>query len=462
MAAGDDDRRVTRAPTFSDIFTVMSAASVGDATARVTVPEAPPLDDTATRFAIALNLLLDDLALQAAEAKTRLDEKLKIEEQLRQAQKMEAIGRLAGGVAHDFNNLLSVILSYAVILLGELDSTDPMRVDLEEIKNAGQRAARLTRQLLAFSRQQPLEPRVLNLNDVIADMENMIRRLIGEDVELRALANADLWKIKADPGHIEQVIMNLVVNARDAMPRGGRLIIETQNVELDAAYALDHVGSVPGPHVMLVVSDTGIGMDKATQARIFEPFFTTKEKGKGTGLGLSTVFGIVKQSRGSIWVYSEPGRGTSFKIFLPRNEDAARPIPPMVQVATLRGSETVLLAEDEDQVRVVAREILQRSGYRVLEARSGEEALDIGETHEGAIDILLSDIVMPRMSGQDLARGLAPLRPAMKVLYMSGYTENAIVDSVVDEDVRFVQKPLTPESLLHKVREVLDTPVVTI
>jgi two-component system cell cycle sensor histidine kinase/response regulator CckA len=380
------------------------------------------------------------------------------EEQFRQAQKMEAVGRLAGGVAHDFNNVLSVILSYGEMMLEALKEDDPMHGDVEEVLKAAKRAADLTKQLLMFSRQQVLEPKVLDLNEVLGGMAKMLRRLVGEDVELSMATAAALGTVRADRGSIEQIVMNLAVNARDAMPRGGKLTIETANVVLDEAFAREHLGAKAGPAVLLAVSDSGTGMDRATQARIFEPFFTTKEQGKGTGLGLSTVFGIVQQSGGSIWVYSEVGVGSTFKVYLPVTGTGTVAEPHATQPpATLRGSETILLVEDEEQVRAVARGILKRQGYRVVVAQSAGEALLLCESHEGAIDLLLSDVVMPRMSGPELARRLAALRPGMKILCMSGYTDDAVVrHGALEAGIAFIQKPFTPDSLTRKVRDVLD------
>jgi PAS domain S-box-containing protein len=381
------------------------------------------------------------------------------EEQLRQAQKMEAVGRLAGGIAHDFNNVLSVILSYGEMLLADLNPDEPMHGDVAEIQKAGKRAADLTRQLLMFSRQQVLEPKVLDLNDVLTSMDKMLQRILGADVDLVSRPAQGLGRVLVDPSNIEQVVMNLVVNARDAMPTGGRLTMETGNVVLDEAYARDHLGVHAGPHVMFAVTDTGTGIDRATLSRIFEPFFTTKEAGKGTGLGLSTVFGIVQQSGGSIWVYSEPGKGTTFKVYFPRVDGAVDSVRPMMAPATLRGSETILLVEDDDQVRTVARGILGKSGYHVIEARNAGEALLHSEKHPATIHLLLSDVVMPQMSGPELAKRLASARPYMKVLCMSGYTDDSIVrHGVLEARIAYVQKPITPDALTTKVREVLDSP----
>jgi two-component system, cell cycle sensor histidine kinase and response regulator CckA len=376
--------------------------------------------------------------------------------QLRQAQKMEAVGRLAGGVAHDFNNMLSVILSYSEILLADLASSDPSRADADEIRKAGQRAADLTRQLLMFSRQQVIEPRVVDMNDLLSNMHKMLTRLLGEDVDL-TLTNGAKGRVMVDPSSLEQLVVNLVVNARDAMPTGGQLTIETADVVLDDAYAREHLGASPGRHVMLAVTDSGTGMDAQTRSRIFEPFFTTKEKGKGTGLGLSTAFGIASQSGGSIWVYSELGKGTVFKVYLPRVEATVDAHVTSIAPTAGHGWETVLVVEDEDQVRAVACGILRRSGYTVIEARNAGEALLLCESHAGIIQLLLSDVVMPGMSGPELAKRLATTRPGMRVLCMSGYADDSIVrHGVLDAHFAFLQKPITPGTLARKVRSVLD------
>jgi two-component system, cell cycle sensor histidine kinase and response regulator CckA len=382
----------------------------------------------------------------------------KTEEQLRQSQKMDAIGRLAGGVAHDFNNVLSVILSYSQMMLMDLAPGAPMRDDVDEISKAAQRAASLTRQLLAFSRQQVMEPKVLDLNDLIIGMDKMLKRLLGADVDLVSLPGSALGRVRADPGAIEQVIMNLAVNARDAMPTGGKLTIETGNVMLDEGFAREHPGVTAGPHVMLAVTDSGCGMDAATKSRIFEPFFTTKEKGKGTGLGLSMVFGIVKQSGGTVWVYSELGRGTTFKVYLPRIDAAADSLRPELLPESVGGRETILLVDDDDQVRAVTRAILQRSGYQVIDARDAGDALEHASRHAGNIDLLLTDVVMPKMSGPELAKRVAEVRPGTKLLCMSGYTDDSVVrHGVLEGHVAYLQKPITPEALVIRVRQVLES-----
>jgi two-component system, cell cycle sensor histidine kinase and response regulator CckA len=382
-----------------------------------------------------------------------------LEEQLRQAQKMEAVGRLAGGIAHDFNNLLMVIQGYADLLADRFPAGDPLRRNVEQIQMAGQRATSLTRQLLAFSRKQMLAPTIISIHTVVADMEKILRRLIGEDIRLDTSSVPDLWLVKADRSQIEQVIMNLAVNARDAMPNGGRLTIETANVELDSAFSRHAVVMAPGQYVMLAVTDNGLGMDANTQAHLFEPFFTTKEKGKGTGLGLATVYGIVKQSGGYIWAYSEPGRGTTFKIYLPRVEDqqGVKPAKDGGQSKALpRGSETVLLVEDEDGVRQLASDYLQANGYEVVEAPDGHTALELAAMHRGPIHVLMTDVVMPGISGRELAQRIAKIRPEIKVLYMSGYTDQSVVrHGILESDAVLLQKPFTMANLAAKLREIL-------
>jgi CheY-like chemotaxis protein/two-component sensor histidine kinase len=371
---------------------------------------------------------------------------------------MEAIGRLAGGVAHDFNNMLSAILGFAGIVHSELSEQDPLRSDVAEIVAAAERASSLTRQLLAFSRRQILEPQVLDLTEHIVSMEGMLRRLLGENVELHLGLAQRLGCVRADPAQIEQIVLNLVINARDALPpTGGRITIETANVELDEEYSRQHLSVAPGEHVLLSVADNGQGMEDSVRERIFEPFFTTKALGKGTGLGLATVFGIVKQSGGHIWLYSEQGRGSTFKVYLPRVQDAATAAKKAGPQARLQGNETILLVEDESGVRAFAKRALQREGYVVLEAENGGEALLIAEQHRGHIHLLLTDVVMPRMNGRALADRLLAMRPDLKVIYMSGYTENTIVhQGVLDEGTEFIPKPVSLEGLCNKVRQVLD------
>jgi nitrogen-specific signal transduction histidine kinase/CheY-like chemotaxis protein len=387
-----------------------------------------------------------------------ITERLQLETQLRQAQKMEAVGRLAGGVAHDFNNVLTAIFGYADLLADELPADSAARRDLEEMRTAATRAASLTRQLLAFSRQQVLQPVVLNLNDVVENIHNMLGRLIGEDVELETALAGDLGNARADPGQIEQVILNLAVNARDAMPTGGKLTIETANVELDEHYATHHQPVVPGRYVMLAVTDSGIGMDDGTKARIFEPFFTTKEKGKGTGLGLATVYGIVKQSGGYIWAYSEPSHGSTFKTYFPRVDQPVGSVPPAREVgASLAGTETILLAEDDELLRPLARDVLRKLGYQVLDARNAHEALAVAARHDGPVHLLISDVVMPGESGLQLARQLLASRPQLRVLYTSGYTDDAVVrHGLLDPGLNYLQKPFTTAVLARRVRDVLD------
>jgi CheY-like chemotaxis protein len=373
---------------------------------------------------------------------------------------MEAVGRLAGGVAHDFNNLLTAIGGYSELLQTRWGASAPGSKEIEEIRRACQRATALTRQLLAFSRRQVLEPKVLDLNAVVSRMEQMLRRLIGEDIELTTSLHPALGRVKADPSQVEQILMNLVVNARDAMPQGGRVVVETANVELGPSFAARHPETNPGSYVMLAVSDTGTGMDPETLAHLFEPFFTTKGPGEGTGLGLSTVYGIVKQSGGNIWAYSEPGRGSTFKIYLPRVEEAAESASETARVPPrLRGNETILVVEDEKIVRSLALDILKMHGYSVLEARNGTEALEVAARHSGTIHLMLTDVVMPQMGGPELVQRLQPLRPEMRILYMSGYTGGALVQQgVLEPDTALLSKPFGVDALARKIREILDQP----
>jgi two-component system cell cycle sensor histidine kinase/response regulator CckA len=388
-----------------------------------------------------------------------ITERKQLEDQLHQAIKMEAIGRLAGGVAHDLNNALTPIMGISEILLKELGPGHPIYEDIQEIKESGERCVSLTRQLLAFGRRQPLDMKVLNINDAVINIEKLLARVIGEDIGLVQFLDPELGNVKADVGQLEQIIVNLAVNARDAMPDGGKLTIETKNVTLDEEYSNNHVSTAPGPYVMLAVSDNGTGMDAETRAHIFEPFFTTKEIGKGTGLGLSTVYGIVKQSGGNIGVYSEPGKGTTFKIYLPRVEEEAEETRARKRVSAIsyRGSETILLVEDEDSVRKVAKRILEEQGYQILEAGNSEQALKLSESYKRPIHIIITDVVMPGMSGKEMSERLLISRPGIKILFVSGYTDNAIVHhGVLEKGTNFLQKPFTVESLTAKVRTVLD------
>jgi nitrogen-specific signal transduction histidine kinase/ActR/RegA family two-component response regulator len=386
-----------------------------------------------------------------------ITDRKRLEEQLLVSQKMEAVGRLAGGVAHDFNNLLGVIVGYSDLVLDAFPSEDPRHQQLEQIKKAGLRATSLTRQLLTFSRKQVCQPVVLDINALVTDFNKMLRRMVGEDIEFTNALHQGLGQVKVDPGQIEQVIMNLVVNSRDAMPNGGKLIIETANVDLDEDYCLLHPSVQPGRYVMLAVSDSGSGMDAKTQARIFEPFFTTKEEGKGTGLGLAIVYGVVKQSEGHIWVYSELGKGTTFKIYFPRiDEPAQSAATDRGEAGSLRGFETILLAEDSTLLRVLTCALLENNGYEVIAAENGIEAVKLAERCDRPIHLLLTDVVMPGMSGRELADRLAVKRPGMRVLYMSGYTNDAIVHhGVLEPGLFFLQKPFSQEALTHKLREVL-------
>jgi PAS domain S-box len=384
-----------------------------------------------------------------------VSERQLLEQQLRQAQKMEAVGRLAGGVAHDFNNLLMVIKGHTELLLDVLPVADHVTRKIEQIDRSADRATALTRQLLAFSRMQVLQPRPMNLNSVVDEMGKLLPRLIGEDIELIVRVSSNLGTIRADASQMEQIIMNLAVNARDAMPNGGKLIIETQNIELDHYYREAHPIVQPGRYVLLSVSDNGTGMDAETQAHIFEPFFTTKEQGKGTGLGLATVYGVVKQSGGFVWVYSELGKGTTFKIYLPRVDEAAAMVGASTPSQVLRGTETVLLTEDEQDVREVAREFLESAGYTVLQAPSGEAALQLAAAHDGAIDLLVTDMVMPGINGQELARRMRIARRELRVLYMSGYSEHAAEEATRTEGSAVLAKPFSRSALLRTAREVL-------
>jgi signal transduction histidine kinase/ActR/RegA family two-component response regulator len=413
-----------------------------------------------------LTIFSESNALKRSEAEKDRTEALEAlrssEEQLQQAQKLEAVGRLAGGIAHDFNNLLTVIMGYSALLMkSKVDNLVYERI--EEINKAGRRASSLTRQLLAFSRKQVMKPEVLDISSLVDGTGKMLRRLIGEDIEVIASLKPGIGKINADPGQIEQVLINLVVNARDAMKDGGKITIETANVELDAAYSDMHIAVTPGYYVMLAVSDTGIGMDAETRKHIFEPFFTTKELGKGTGLGLSMVYGIVKQSGGNIWVYSELGKGTTFKIYLPQVQAGANQTVTVDKPSALSGAvatETILLVEDEEMVRKLTSDILRENGYQVLAASNGEEAIQICNEHEGEIDLMLTDVVMPAMNGKRLSEIVRPIQENMRVVYMSGYTDDAIVHhGVLDPGTNFIEKPFTADTLTSTIQEVLQKPL---
>ncbi len=388
-----------------------------------------------------------------------ITERKRLEEQLRQAQKLDTVGQLAGGIAHDFNNLLTVIIGYGELILADLPFGDGTREPIQEIHQAALRASALTRQLLAFSRRQISEPTVLNLNHLIRNVEKMLRRLIGEEIDLTVVLEEDCGFLRADPGHIEQVIMNLVINARDAMPGGGRLLIETSRLFVDEEFSHMHLGSTPGENVMLSISDTGVGMTAEVRARIFEPFFTTKEKGKGTGLGLSTAYGIVKQSGGIIWVYSEPGGGSSFKVLFPAvaDPDEGEEPRPLPAEGSLTGNEIVLVAEDEHGVRRYVRQILERNGYTVLEATDGNDAIQIVNRYQGPIHLLLTDVVMRDIGGVELAGYFANARPGIPVIYMSGYNEHLWFRE--EMTVNLIQKPFSATPLLKKIRSLLDQPV---
>jgi two-component system cell cycle sensor histidine kinase/response regulator CckA len=433
-----------------DIPFIIVSGSIGEDTAVEALHRGAAdylLKDRLTRLGQAIHRAAAERQLQR--------DKQALEEQYRQSQKMEAIGQLAGGIAHDFNNLLTAIQGYCGLLTEMLPAVSLEVAHLGEIRRAADRAGALTGQLLAFSRRQILEPRVLDPRECLREIEPLLRRLIGEHIQLVVRTNDEVGHIKADAGQIEQILLNLALNARDAMPSGGILVLEVGNVTLDEQYAQQHRGTTPGPHVMFAVSDTGIGMDAETRSRIFEPFFTTKEKGKGTGLGLATVYGIVKQSGGSIWVYSERGRGSTFKVYFPRVDEAIEPRVVPQPPQSLRGSEAVLVLEDEEGVRELVRRILERQGYHVLTMATPEEALAVADDQR--IDLLISDVVLPQMSGRAVADQLCTRRSDLRVLFMSGYTDDAIVHrGVLDAGTPFIQKPFTPDALARRVRQVLD------
>lgn len=388
-----------------------------------------------------------------------LTERRKLEDQLRQSQKMEAVGRLAGGIAHDFNNLLTAIFSFGEFVLNELNPKDPAYSDMREVLKAAKKAEQLTAQLLTFSRRKPVSPKILNLNHLLEDIDRMLRRVVGEDIDVVSVLAPDLHNVRIDPGSFEQVIINLAVNARDAMPEGGKLTIETSNIFLGEDYGTSHgVTMAAGSYICIALSDNGVGMEEDVQKQVFEPFFTTKESGRGTGLGLSTCYGIIKQASGYIWVYSEIGRGTSFKVYLPRAGEEIDDSPQPAEPKSLQGGETILLAEDDNQVRRIAMRALSQLGYQIIEASNGKEALEKAKQWEGDIHLLLTDVVMPEMGGKQLVEALSPLRPQMRILYMSGYTSNTIVhQGELDPGTQLLTKPFTPDILSRRVREVLDS-----
>jgi PAS domain S-box-containing protein len=397
------------------------------------------------------------IARDVTDSKQAEIEKEKLEDQLRQSHKMEAVGRLAGGVAHDFNNILTGINGYAEMLLQGMEPNNPMYSDIKEIRDAGLRAANLTAQLLAFSRKQIIAPKVIQPNDILQNSQNMLRRLIGEDIDLTFLPAKGLWQIKADPGQLDQILVNLAINARDAMPDGGKLTIETQNVKLDEEFCKAHANSLPGDYVMVIISDSGHGMEEETLNHVFEPFFSTKEKDKGTGLGLSTVYGIMKQNKGLAHVYSEQGMGTTFRLYFPAVTKKSEQVPQKEMKAYLTGSETVVLVEDEQMVRILAKKVLEKQGYKVIEHAAAEPALINLEEHDDTIDLLLTDVIMPGINGKKLFEKLKEKRPNLKVLFMSGYTEDVIGHhGILEAGTEFLQKPFTIELLTRKVREVLD------
>jgi two-component system cell cycle sensor histidine kinase/response regulator CckA len=420
--------------------------------------ETLPTEIILTSYQLGGETVLQATIRDITERKKAEIEREKLHAQLLQAQKMESVGRLAGGVAHDFNNMLGVVIGNAELAMLEVDPADPVYGNLQQIFKTAQRSAGLVRQLLGFARKQTVSPKVLDLNDTVSGMLKMLRRLIGEDIDLAWMPGHDLWAVKIDPSQIDQILANLTVNARDAIAGVGKVTIETENVVLDEAYCAQNAGFVPGEYVILAVSDNGSGMDKEILGHLFEPFFTTKEAGKGTGLGLATVYGIVKQNDGFINVYSEPGEGTTFKIYLPRYDSgAAELLKERPREAVPRGTETVLLVEDDEAILHTTQSMLERLGYRVLGASSIAGTIDLAETHAAEIHLLITDVVMPEMNGRNLAHRLALLRPGMKTLFMSGYSANVIAHrGILDEGVRFIQKPFSLKELATRIREVLD------